>query len=418
MQVHMGPLLQAQRGATLVSANLNSGYDESDIRSFRAALTRLRDSPDRLVAAYVQRASELDAYGDGLVSNEELLSVARATLPQLVEATIQTTRTGQVELGELPDRIAANRASLRVPDNDFYSALRLNFIVLLRHLREVTSSDEFTAVSRCAEILWETVDNFVVQTHDLYRDYVGAAANDRRFQSSRLISRLFRKESEPKLKQITDDVARSLGVSADSPFVVCSTAYDSLPAIRRLEEEMHQRRLKFFVLDRGMDVVFFWPLETRSDFRSPQTSGLEALNAIRFGRIDSVPGLISVPRAAESARKTLALAESTQMGEVKLADVWTAAAASALNSLSDDFTALCEKITTLPDSRRDRILEVVKAYLETSSITETATKLYLHRNTVMNYMGEFSDATGLVLRKTSQAALALLVIRWIELGDH
>lgn len=385
--------------------------------SFRAALTRLRDSPEDLVAAYVRRASVLDAYQNGLVAHEELVSVARATLPRLVEATIHASLTGKIELGVLPDRIAASRAGLRVPDTDFYSALRLNFIVLLRHLNAVTSSDEFIGVSRCTEVLWETVDYFVVQTHDLYRDYLGIVTNDRRFQNSRLISRLFRRESEPKLDQIADDVARGLGVSAAASFVVCSTAYDSLPAIRHVEDEMRQRRLSFFVWDRGMDVVFFWPHETGTAILSPQAAALERLNSIRYGRIDSVAGLTSVPRAAESARRTLALADSTQTGEVKFLDVWTAAAASALDSLSEDFTALCARITALPHSRRDRILEVVTKYLETSSVARTATQLYLHRNTVMNYLDEFSDATGLLVRKTHHAALALLLIRWIQVND-
>ncbi|MFB9570535.1 PucR family transcriptional regulator, partial [Saccharopolyspora hordei] len=149
-------------------------------------------------------------------------------------------------------------------------------------------------------------------------------------------------------------------------------------------------------------------------------AGIRALRAGLGGVLDSVPcvlgplahGVAKVPASARTALRVVdALPDLA--GPVDPYGAWLPVVAAELSRTGigrELVTSVLGELVTLHPVERDRLLETLRAWARTGSVTEVARPLCCHRNTVLNRLRRVSELTGRDVTVPDQATVVLLAL--------
>lgn len=120
-------------------------------------------------------------------------------------------------------------------------------------------------------------------------------------------------------------------------------------------------------------------------------------------------GLPLVPEAMRVARQVAMALPSSARGRWSIKDNWIRVATTELRTACDYIRAeVMASGEALDPEAREQLLTVLRAYLRTGSVRDTAAECFLHRNTVLNRLRRVRDLTGLDVTVPKDSALLLL----------
>lgn len=367
-----------------------------------------------MVADFVAEVRALQSYRPENMSEEEIRSSAHLALTSICRSIIHFIETGSIDLGSLPERIASSRVRLRVLSEDFVDAMRLDFTVLWRHVLSHARPEEQSSLAGQVEPVWNVIDQYVRETRDRYQSLLFDITPEARSSRQHCIARIFSELSGSKHEEAVAKAAEVLQLSRYQPFTVCVISAEAFDSLRIIERNLEGLNARFFVWDRGNEVVFFWPANNRLREASERERVLAPISEIPYGCVDDVEDMSRLPKAANLARHLLQNAPLGHVGPCGLREAWPQIAANAILRLQGDFSSLFAQMNSVKPAERSRILETAGVFFECGSVSETAQILFTHRNTVMNRLNRFHEITGLDPSKPRDAAFAIIQLSGIE----
>lgn len=367
----------------------------------RLALACLEDI-DALVEGFVPLVVSIPGYAERRITPIEIADDAVLVFELLLR------NVGGLEI---PDRLAAvsrqigrSRSAAGIPLGSLLAAVRLDFRVVWQSLLRRAEPAEHEALLTGAHRVWEAVEAHAIGVMTAYQEAVLELARSEGDERRRWFTRLL--ETDGKHTDVLANAALVLGLHTDARFVVVAAG----PGSPRLAAEQHHvvglgvachRQpgspgdvLCVELPDRAVDVAAEW-FPGSSAAISPEVSGLA-----------------QVPRAVRLATTTATLLADQQDRPIRTRDVWLQVAAAGLPDLAPDLVAdVLGPLAGLEPGERDRILLTVRTQLAgPGSVNDTAGRLYVHRNTVLNRLRRFAELTGRDVHTHTDAAVCLLAL--------
>lgn len=382
-----------------------SGYSRD--RQWRALLAQLDIAI--MTDRFIERVAQLPDYGPGSLSDRDLRQVAQPTFTALVrslevdeddvEATA-TTRAIATELGSA-------RARAGVPLESLMSAIRLDFSILWSCLLEVAGpQDASVLVSHTARV-WDVVDAFATRTRTTYLVESQRMAQEAASRREDYVSGIF--ADDPPSSEAIRLLAARLGIPPDARLAVACALGDDVPALRRAIVSARLVGGELLTHPIGGGIVVFWVLDQRPG--SALHILLNRLRHIRCGLVEQVDGLAELRDHARLARDLATLLGPDETRALTLGSSWPRIARERLARAGLPTAADVERaLEACAGPERERILQVIQAYLRTGSVNQTAAVVFSHRNTVMKRMNRFRELTGIDVTIPVQAAR--LVVAW------
>ncbi|MGW6401317.1 PucR family transcriptional regulator [Streptomyces sp. NPDC055134] len=370
---------------------------------WRELVTSLALNVDALAGMFLTRLDDAGVYQSALVPDEQLRKSARDSLALILQALATDSTTTQ--LSELPSELGRLRARQGVGGEDLVAAVRLDFGVVWSAMLAQARSDDMAVLALHAENLWWVVDDYARAVQQSYleeRALMAAATRDE--QLTYLAELLGPAGRSPRNVQ---NIARALGVDADDTFSVVVADASASHDAHRAAAQITALGEHLFVLNQPGRVVLVWPASASGAQHDLQ---LRQLRGMAGGMVPDVQGLGAVPAAAATAYEICRTLREGDTGLITLAQAWTRVTKSQLDEHHDFSTTLLGRLDTAPPAEREVIVDAVRAYLATGSLTASAERLYCHRNTVLNRLGRFQKITGLDVSIPEQAAIALVAL--------
>ncbi|WP_232665310.1 PucR family transcriptional regulator [Pseudonocardia sp. TRM90224] len=366
-----------------------------------ALVDRLRADADVLVTAFVARVRAIPPYGRGLVPTTRLEADADATFEYLLR---------RVAGHPVPERSAAigpsigrDRARRGVPLNDLLTAVRLDFTILWSALRERAGPDDEELLVAHVEDVWGVVEDYTSQIQQSYQTEAALLARERLGDQAMLVAALLSSDDPD-----PDDVVRAalaLDVDVDADLLVAAAGAAAARELRRAADRLGADGRMVHVQSAGR----FSVLLARWD-GGPGAPVRAALAGVPCGVGPIARGLAAVPRTARLACE-IADVLPRATGPHELADAWLPLAAGRLTDTAPELAAsVLSGLAAAPAGERERILATVRAYAGVGSVGAVATRLYCHRNTVLNRLRRFTDLTGRDVTVPTDAAVVLLAL--------
>ncbi|MEE1800681.1 helix-turn-helix domain-containing protein [Streptomyces sp. JV176] len=373
---------------------------------WRELVSAMTHEVDALVETFLERVEGIAGYRAGPVSEEQLQESAHSSLALILSAVATDSTT--THLSSLPGELGRLRARQGVPGEDLVAAVRLDFGVIWSAMLDRARDSDMAVLALHVENLWSVVDDYARAVQQSYleeRALMAAATRDE--QLTYLAELLGPAGRSPRNVQ---NIARALGVDADATFrVVVADAAASQHA-HRAAAQLTTLGEQLFVLNQPGRVVVLWPAPRSGDQHDRQLRQLRQSRGMAGGLVPEVAGLGAVPGAAATAFEICRTLRPDENGLVTLAQAWARVTKSRLDERHGFSDALLAGLGTVPQSEREVIVETVRAYLATGSLSASAERLYCHRNTVLNRLGRFQRLTGLDVTVPDQAAVALVAL--------
>jgi hypothetical protein len=366
---------------------------------------------DRLVAAILDEDPSYVRLG---TPHEDLRRSCRDNLQRILSVL---TEQAEGDVFDAPRATGSRRAQQGMPVESVLHAYSLGFRSIWDGLLvEARKSDELDVLAEAATSVWEIVDEFSTAVGDAYRDTEAEIArrDDRRREG--LLDAVL--EGRATDRALAADAASALDLPEHGRFVVVV-----------LEASEQGRTSGDALAVRGLRAVW----RTRSDReiglvalgRSSVSDVCQALLVVpgaRAGVSPVVEGLAEVDvalRQAETALKALA------PGEPGIVELDAGLAGALLVTAPDLAARLVHRalggVLALDPDERQLLLDTLRAWLDTGgSASQTAARLYCHRNTVLNRLRRLEGLTGRSAERVDHLvewSLALLAMRLLPLGD-
>ncbi|MEV0947548.1 helix-turn-helix domain-containing protein [Rhodococcus sp. NPDC049939] len=383
--------------------NLAKRKQES-LPRWRELISETAREVDDLAAIFLDKLESVEAYQSGLVARADLADSARESIRLILEAV--TVGPKKTRLGALSLELGRQRARQGIPVEDLVAAIRLDFGILWSSLLERANSGDMAVLALHVDSLWRAVDDHARAVQLSYLEEKAVMAASTRDEQQTYLTELF--GPAPLVPSKVEQVARALKVDAHDMFRVAVVGLDSSQDVHRIANTLAARGERLFVLNQSGRVVVLWPAP-RTHTRGPETQ-YRQLQEIAGGVVPAVPGLGAVSSAADTAYEIFRTIRPDETGLQTLTDAWTRVTKSRLDDQADFSAHLLSGLATITDDERERIVETVRVYLATGSVTDTAVQLFCHRNTVLNRLGRFEKLTSLDVTVPEQAALALLAL--------
>ncbi|MGA5448486.1 PucR family transcriptional regulator [Streptomyces umbrinus] len=370
---------------------------------WRELVSAMTDEVDALVATFLERVDDIAGYRAGPVSEEQLQESAHSSLALILSAVATDSTTTQ--LSSLPGELGRLRARQGVPGEDLVAAVQLDFGVIWSAMLSRARDSDMAVLALHVENLWSVVDDYARAVQQSYleeRALMAAATRDE--QLTYLAELLGPAGRSPRNVQ---NIARALGVDADAAFSVVVADAAASHQAHRAAAQLSTLGEQLFVLNQPGRVVVMWPASRPGGQPDPQ---LRQLQGMAGGLVPDVAGLGAVPGAAATAFEICRTLRPDENDLVTLAQAWTRVTKSQLDERHGFSDALLVGLGTVPEPEREVIVETVRAYLATGSLSASAERLYCHRNTVLNRLGRFQKLTGLDVTVPDQAAVALVAL--------
>jgi hypothetical protein len=383
---------------------MHSGRHEE---RWTALIGRLRDDADVLVASFVERVRAIPPYGRGIVPQERLETDADRTFEYLLR---------RVAGLPVPERlrgtgpfIGRDRARRGVPLNDLLTAVRLDFRVLWAALRErADPADEELLVARVEDV-WNVVEEYTTQIQVSYQAEAALLARERLGERTMLVAALLGTEDPD-----PDEVARlavALDVDVDADLLVAAATAAAGLRLRQAADRLGADGRMVHVQSTGRHAVLLarWDGEPGAPVRA-------ALAGVPCGVGPLAHGLANVPRSARLATELVDVLPDAD-GPRELPDAWLPLAAARLADAAGELVGVeLAGLAEASPRERERLLETVRAYAASGSISEVAAALYCHRNTVLNRLRRFTELTGRDVTVPADAAVVLLALHSAQIA--
>jgi hypothetical protein len=372
-------------------------HDEAH-RRWQALLEELAGIDDQLAAEYLRRIDGGARYYDNVPHENDLKDSARNAFRYLLESLL--ARSLSPELIAFPAEVGALRARQGIALENLSAAVRSDFLVAWSALLRLADDSDMPVLARHVGQLWIVVDDFAGAVQRGYLDQRLRMARTNIIEQQQSLSDLFSDEPSPAL---VHRAAEILGLDETASYwVVGLVAEEDTSALtRRLDA------LGAVALDQTSKGVTLILLSAHSRWPDDEALAADLLPGVRGAVASRTVQLQNVFRSAATVRLLVQLG----MEATTLRRSWSKLSISQLCTVIDDLRSYVDApLAAMND--RDLLVETMLVFAESGSVSTTAAKLYCHRNTVLNRIRKFEDATGISLRTPrSQAMVQLCLLR-------
>jgi hypothetical protein len=372
-------------------------HDEAH-RRWLTLLEELAGIDDQLAAEYLERIDGGARYYDSVPDLGDLQASARKAFRYLLGCLL--ARPLSDELIEFPMAVGALRARQGIALENLSAAVRSDFLVAWSALLRLADDSDMPVLVTHVGQLWKVVDDFAGAVQRGYLDQRLQTARTNIIEQQQSLSDLFAGEPSPSVVHRTAEV---LGLDeAASYWVVGLTADEDTSAVTR-----RLAGLDVVALEHTGPEVTLILLSDHSRWPDDKALAADLLNGAAGAVAPRTVQLQNVFRSAATVRMLAQLGvEATTLRRS-----WSKLSVAQLCTVIDDLRSYVEApLAAMSD--RDLLVETVLAFADSGSVSTTAAELYCHRNTVLNRIRKFEDATGISLRTPrSQAMVQLCLLR-------
>lgn len=373
-------------------------------KAWELLVSAIEGEVDSFVETFVAEFHNRQPYGQHEVDEEDLRRTSAIVFTVLVERLKQDedaigsfreeSAEKLEELWKQVDEFGRNRARQGVPIAAVMEIMRMDFVVLWNALAANASDETKDALIANALRVQSAVDELSEQVRMSFMQELSRIENDARVASQRFLEKLFGRRSITDLE--LSDVAEGLGTSLNAP-------YDLIIAGPRNARKMEREVAPLLASGRAYGLYLkacfctFWEAE--------QDSGATAefLAILRRDSVTSVvfadqPGLAGVRGCTAGAIEmaTAVEANGDVEGPIGAEQALVIALSEHAYFLMPGFVdRKVEALLALNPNERANLVETVEAYFREGSVKATATKIFCHRNTVVNRLRGFYELTGL-----------------------
>lgn len=362
-------------------------------RAWRDLVAELADHLDDLVEDFLRRLREQQLYSEQAVPGEDLEAAARNTLSMLIhQLSGEPLSPAHIDVAY---RLGARRARQGVDRDSLLEAVRLDYRVLWAGLTRLAGDARAPLLVAHADEVLTTVERYIGDIQVAFLDEHDALVRSSRADEQRALAALLAAAPSdvPRLAaELADRFRFSPGARLE---VLC---VPEAAEVENARAASHRRHTVEWDYAAGSVLIREQTTRGWRDTKPPIVGGL----------VTDVPALRGLPDAVRLSQRLAPLARS-RGALTRESDVWEQLAASALaGSVPSLSPESYPGLNGLPPDDRARLLETMRVYAATGSVKDTAERLFVHRNTVMNRLAAFADATGLDLTVPDQAARALI----------
>ena len=375
--------------------DLSTHRDETRDR-WRALLQQLGSLDDDLAAEYLVRIERGTRFYDNVPDEQDLLDAARSAFRYLL--TILLDLPLDAVLARFPVEIGALRARQGIALENLTAAVRTDFLIAWSALLRLAGDDDMAVLALHADALWKAVDDFAIAVQGGYLDQRLLMARTSILEQQQSLSELFADEPTTTAVQ---RAAAVLGLAEEALYWVVGVADedDGRTVTRRLTGR-NIAPLQY--ANRGVTLIL-----VTSDGRWTDDEAVvgELLTGIAGAAAPRAVPLARVYRAATTVRLLVQLGvEATTLRQS-----WSQLSLTQLSLVIEDLRSYV--IDPLRDGHDyELIVNTLLRFAESGSVSDTAAALYCHRNTVMNRIRKFEEATGISLRSPRALAMVQLCL--------
>ncbi|MFC4001332.1 PucR family transcriptional regulator [Prauserella oleivorans] len=360
----------------------------------RVLITRLDPLADELVADIL---AENPGYHEAaLVSLADLRRSCRDNIERVLQILGDTVPRGD-DPYDAARTTGSRRAEQRVPLDSVLRSFRLGGRLLWRGVVRAAKEDDSLdrdLLLDVATAVWTVVDDASSHVAEAYRttELQLHRLDDHRRHA--LVGDLLRGRGRE--TGFARQAADELGVPADGDYVVfvAELAADGTPGLAMPQDVLAGYGVRSVWQPRDQTTVGLVALEHR-----PLRAVLDVLRAgarARVGVSPAVPGLSEVGTGHDLALLALRTLPAGGSGfavlDERLPEALVARSPELAGRLLD---GVLGPLLRLPEAERDVLLPTLAAWLETNrSAAATATRLYCHRNTVLNRLRRLESLLG------------------------
>lgn len=370
---------------------------EADGR-WQILLEKLAGIDDQLAAEYLERIDGGARYYDSVPDEHDLKDSARNAFRYLLGCLL--ARPLSAELMAFPAHVGALRARQGIALENLSAAVRNDFLVAWSALLRLADDADMAVLARHVGQLWTVVDDFAGAIQRGYLDQRLQMARADIIEQQQRLSDLFSDEPSP---SVLHRAAEVLGLDETARYWVVGIAAEAAASTvtRRLAG------LDVVALDHTSKGVTLLLLSAHSRWPDDEALATDLLAGVTGAVAPRTTQLPNVFRAVTTVRMLVQLG----LEATTLRRSWAALSISQLCVVIDDLRSYVEvPLASMND--RDLLVEAVLMFAESGSVSATAARLYCHRNTVLNRIRRFEEATGISLRTPrAQAMVQLCLLR-------
>lgn len=370
---------------------------EADGR-WQILLEKLAGIDDQLAAEYLERIDGGARYYDSVPDEHDLKDSARNAFRYLLGCLL--ARPLSAELMAFPAHVGALRARQGIALENLSAAVRNDFLVAWSALLRLADDADMAVLARHVGQLWTVVDDFAGAIQRGYLDQRLQMARADIIEQQQCLSDLFSDEPSP---SVLHRAAEVLGLDETARYWVVGIAAEAAASTvtRRLAG------LDVVALDHTSKGVTLLLLSAHSRWPDDEALATDLLAGVTGAVAPRTTQLPNVFRAVTTVRMLVQLG----LEAATLRRSWAALSISQLCVVIDDLRSYVEvPLASMND--RDLLVEAVLMFAESGSVSATAARLYCHRNTVLNRIRRFEEATGISLRTPrAQAMVQLCLLR-------
>ncbi|MGV9797491.1 helix-turn-helix domain-containing protein [Mycobacterium sp. NPDC003449] len=375
--------------------NLSGRRDDTRLR-WRWLLQKLGDLDDDLAAEYLTQIDRGARFYDSVPSEDDLLDAARQAFRYLLAALLE--RPMSAELAQFPAAVGALRATQGIALENLTAAVRTDFLVAWSALLKLAGDDDMTVLALHVDVLWKAVDDFAIAVQRGYVDQRLSMARTSILEQQHSLSELLSEEPAPATVR---RAAQILGLDEAATYWVIGVAGEE--AGRTVARRLLGRHLTpLEYVNRGVAIILVAADRRWSDDETVVADLLPGLCGAVAPR--SVP-LSEVHRAATTVRMLVDL----DLEATTLRHSWAQLSITQLSEVIEDLRGYV--LGPLHDVHDcELIVRTIQVFADSGSVSDTASELYCHRNTVMNRIRRFEEATGISLRSPRSLAMVQLCL--------
>ena len=375
--------------------DLSTHRDETRDR-WRALLQQLGSLDDDLAVEYLVRIDRGTRFYDNVPDEQDLLDAARKAFRYLL--TILLDLPLDAVLARFPAEIGALRARQGIALENLTAAVRTDFLIAWSALLGLAGDDDMAVLALHADALWKAVDDFAIAVQGGYLDQRLLMARTSILEQQQSLSELF--ADEPTTTAV-HRAAAVLGLAEEALYWVVGVADedDGRTVTRRLTGR-NIAPLQY--ANRG---VTLHPRHLRRALDRRRGGGGRTAHRHR-GRCRTAG---STPRPGLSCRHDGATPFQLGVEATTLRRSWSQLSLTQLSLVIEDLRSYV--IDPLRDAHDyELIVDTLLRFAGSGSVSDTAAAMYCHRNTVMNRIRKFEEATGISLRSPRALAMVQLCL--------
>ncbi len=383
------------------------GSDGTEARRWHELLDRL------LVAAltdtFLDRVLQIPSYRQAPLPASEIRRTAATSFAALIKSLRHGVDTAGLEAERLriATEVGVSRARAGIPIESLMSAIRLDFSVLWGELTAQAEEADAALLVRHAEIVWHVVDSYASQTQVIYMAEQQRILNEATAIRQGYVAAVFGQVNPT--TEMLDRIANELGLHPDTPLDVAVAVGAEATQLRVVIAHAARRGNEIFTHPLGDALVAFWPVDERPGSAVQETA--EQIRRLRCGLVENVAGLPALASSARIAGDLASLISDRDEGALTLNQAWARIARMRLAEAGIPIAADVDTaLARCGGAERERLVEAVRAYAVTGSVSAASDQLFCHRNTLMNRLRRFRELTSIDVMIPDQ--IARLIVAW------